>query len=122
LQPEQDNIRAALQWTLDSQRYADTAWLLIAVDWYWFHNGQWYETGQWVAQLVPHRMLLDSDLRLAFMMQLYSAARSFEAFQPLERWNAETLQLLDASANMSLQATAWRPSSPRAGASHARSR
>ena len=33
LQPEQDNIRAALHWTLDAQRYADTAWLIIAVDW-----------------------------------------------------------------------------------------
>jgi predicted ATPase/transcriptional regulator with XRE-family HTH domain len=107
LHPEQDNIRAALHWTLDAQRYTDTAWLLIAVDWYWFHNGQWYETGQWLAQLLPHRMILDIDLRLAFMLHLYSAARSFEAFQPLERWNAEMLQLLDASANMHLHAYAW---------------
>jgi predicted ATPase/transcriptional regulator with XRE-family HTH domain len=44
LQPEQDNIRAALQWTLDAQRYADMEWLIIAVDWFWWHNGQWYET------------------------------------------------------------------------------
>jgi hypothetical protein len=52
-------------------------------------------------------MALDSELRLAFMVQLYSAGRSFEAFQPLERWNAEVLQLLDACANMHLHAAAW---------------
>jgi predicted ATPase/DNA-binding XRE family transcriptional regulator len=106
LQPEQDNIRAALQWTLDAQRYADMEWLIIAVDWFWFHNGQWYETGQWIAQLLPHRMILDINLRLVFMSQLYSAARSFEAFQPLERWNAEMSQLLDASSNVHLQSYA----------------
>ncbi len=108
LQPEQDNIRAALHWTLDAQRYEDTAWLLIAVDYVWFHNGQWHETSQWITQLVPHRMVLDSDLRLALMIQLYSATRSIEPFQTLERWNAEMLQLLDACSNMHLHAAAWK--------------
>jgi tetratricopeptide (TPR) repeat protein len=102
LQPEQDNIRAALQWTLHAQRYADMEWLLIAIDWFWGHNGQWYETHQWSAQLAPHRLVLDNDLRLALMIQ-----HSIEPFQTLERWNAEMIQHLDASSNMNLQSIAW---------------
>ncbi len=107
LHAEQDNIRAALQWTLDEQRYADTAWLIIAVRGFWSHNGQSYEIGQWIVQLLHQRHLLDNDLRLAFMIMLYEAAHSFETFQPLEHWNVEMLQLLDASRNMSLHANAW---------------
>ena len=104
---EQDNIRAALRWTLDARRYADTAWLIVAVSGFWFHNGQGYETGQWVAQLLPHRMVLDSDLRLALLITLYWSTQFFEVFQPLEHWNAEMLQLLDSCPNMHLQARAW---------------
>lgn len=107
LKSEQDNLRAALQWTLDGQRYPDMAWLIVAVSGFCHFNGQWYETGQWIAQLLPYRKLLNSDLYLAFMINLYSTGHSFEAFQPLAQWNTEMLQLLDASSNMVLHATAW---------------
>jgi len=107
LKSEQDNLRAALQWTLDAQRYADMAWLIVAVSGFCHFNGQWYETGQWIAQLLPYRKMLDRDLYLAFMINLYSAGRSFEAFQPLAHWNAEMMQLLGASSNMVLHATGW---------------
>jgi predicted ATPase/transcriptional regulator with XRE-family HTH domain len=107
LHPEQDNIRAALHWTLDEQRYAETAWLIVAISGFWLVCGQWQETDQWIAQLLPHRMELDSDLRLALMINLYSAARSFESFQLVEHWNAEMLQLLDTSSDMHLHANAW---------------
>ena len=65
LEPEQDNLRAALQWTLDEARYADAAWLIVAVEWFWYLRGHWYERGRWLAQLLPHRQTLDADLRLA---------------------------------------------------------
>jgi predicted ATPase/transcriptional regulator with XRE-family HTH domain len=42
LELEQDNLRAALQWTLDEGRYADMAWLLLAVNSYWDHTGHWH--------------------------------------------------------------------------------
>jgi predicted ATPase len=108
LQPEQDNIRAALHWTLDEQRYADMAWLIIAVCWFW-HTDTWYETSTWIAQLLPHRMTLDIDLRLALMIRLFYVEWIPEAFQPLERWKAEVLELLDACPNMHLHAAAWHP-------------
>jgi predicted ATPase/transcriptional regulator with XRE-family HTH domain len=108
LHPEQDNIRAALHWTLDQQRYTDTAWLIVAVCGFWYLNGQWYETGQWIAQLLSHRQVLDIDLRLALLINLYSAARSFESsWLAVEHWNAEMIQLLEACSNMPLHAHAW---------------
>ncbi len=30
LEAEQDNLRTALQWTIDEARYADAAWLMVA--------------------------------------------------------------------------------------------
>ena len=65
LEPEQDNLRAALQWTLDEGHYEDVAWLMVAVDWFWLMRGHWYEAGKWLAQLLPHRQALATDLRLA---------------------------------------------------------
>ena len=40
LEPEQDNLRAALQWAFDEARYEDAAWLLMAVGWFWHMRGQ----------------------------------------------------------------------------------
>ncbi len=40
LKAEQDNLRAALQWMLDTERYADMAWLHIAADYFWYITGQ----------------------------------------------------------------------------------
>jgi hypothetical protein len=33
LEPEQDNLRAALHWELDAARYTDAAWLMLAAAW-----------------------------------------------------------------------------------------
>jgi predicted ATPase len=43
LEPEQDNLRTALQWTLANGRYTDAAWLLMAVGFFWMLNGHRYE-------------------------------------------------------------------------------
>ena len=90
LEPEQDNLRAALQWALDGRRYADAAWLLLAVAWFWFHTGRWQESARWIAQLLPHREALDADLRLAILINLYRVSRASEEFQPVDRYTDET--------------------------------
>ncbi len=74
LVPEQDNLRAALQWTFDEERYADAAWLLVAVTWFWYHRGHWYEQNGWIAQLLPHRHRLAADLRLSVLLNLWAVA------------------------------------------------
>ena len=76
LEPEQDNLRAALQWALDGGRYADMAWLLLAVCWFWYHIGHWHELGRWIAQLLPYREALAADLRLAILINLYAVCRA----------------------------------------------
>ena len=95
LEPEQDNLRAALQWTLDEGRYADMAWLLLAVAWFWFHTGRWQESARWIAQLLPHREALDADVRLAILINLYRVSRASEEFQPIDRYTDEMMGLLE---------------------------
>ena len=107
LTPDQDNLRAALQWTLDEARYTDTAWLLVASDWFGHQRGQWYETGQWFAKLLPHRHQLSSDLHLYTLTGVYAIGRAVEEFQPLNRWKDEIVQLLEICSIPHLHAAAW---------------
>ncbi len=107
LEPEQDNLRAALQWAFDERRYADAKWLQIACGWFWFLRGQWYEEGMWLAQLLPHRHELPVDLHLHTLTSVYAIGRAVEEFQPLNRWKTEMLELLAVCPNQHLHATAW---------------
>lgn len=108
LQYEQGNLRAALQWVLDEQRYADLAWLIIAVCWFW-HTDKWYETRTWIAQLLPHRMKLDVDLRLAIMIRIFYMEVIPKAFPSIDHWKVELLELLDTSSHIHLHVAAWQP-------------
>jgi predicted ATPase len=107
LEPEQDNVRAALQWALDETRYEDAMWLLFAVNWFWDLRGNRYEAGRWIAQLLPHRQMLANELRLALLIMLYAYARSFEEFQPIERYTDEVMQLLELCPNKIFHACVW---------------
>lgn len=107
LETEQNNLRAALQWTLDEARYSDTQWLLIASTWYWVMTGKWYEFGRWPKQLLSYRHLLPSSLRLVMFINMYAFARSVEEIQPINRFNDEMIQLIEICPHPGLQATAW---------------
>jgi predicted ATPase/transcriptional regulator with XRE-family HTH domain len=107
LEPEQDNLRAALQWTLDEGRHADAAWLLLAINWYWDHTGHWQERGKWIAQLLPHREALDPEVRLAVFISLYAVARASEEFQPMDRYTDEMLGILEVCPYKLLHSAFW---------------
>ena len=107
LQPEQDNLRAALQWTINEGCYADAVWLLIAAGWFWNLCGNRYEKGRWIAQLLPYRDQLDVDLRLEILGSLHSVAGAWDEFQPVARWKDEMLQLVPASSHKLIQAATW---------------
>lgn len=107
LVPEQDNLRAALQWTCDEGHYVDAAWLLLAVTWFWYQRGNWYEQGGWIAQLLPHRHLLEANLRLAVLLNLWAVKRVLVEFQPFDRWEDEVMQLLDLCPHPLMHAAAW---------------
>jgi predicted ATPase len=51
LEPEQDNLRVALQWAFDGGRYEDAAWLMLALAWFWFHTPL-QEWARWHATVV----------------------------------------------------------------------
>jgi hypothetical protein len=107
LRPEQDNLRAALQWSLDKARYEEMAWLMIATSYFWALSGYRYEEARWLAKLLPYRQTLATDLRLATLLTFYGAAMGGEEFQPVDRYAGELMQLLEGSSQKSLQASAW---------------
>ncbi len=107
LDPEQDNLRAALQWALDGRRYVDAAWLLLAAAWLWFHTGRWQESARWTAKLRPHRDTLDANLRLGVLINLYHVSRAWEEFQPVDRFADELTGLLEACPDKVMHAAAW---------------
>lgn len=107
MEPDQDNLRAALQWTLDEDRYADTAWLLLASGRFGHLRGHLYDLGKWLAQLAPYRQVLPVDLRVAILCNVCNAARYWKEFQPVDRWRSELRQLLEVCSSKLLQAAAW---------------
>lgn len=107
LEAENDNLRAAVQWSLDDARYTDTAWLLIAAGWFWGFRGQWNEPGMWLVQLIPHRQKLESELRLATLLTVYSEMEQWKELQPVERWTDEVMELLGEGKHSLLHALAW---------------
>jgi predicted ATPase len=107
LELEQDNVRAALQWALDTAHYADMAWLLRAFGSFWHQRGQSYESGQWRTRLLPYRHQLSVELHLDTLVNAYASGRSVEEFQTHTRWKDEMLQLLEICTNQYLHCAAW---------------
>ncbi len=73
LESEQENLRYALQWKLDTQQPIDAAWLLMAVHHFWFVCGQRYEDSRWLAQLLPYRHQLPINLQLMTIINFYGS-------------------------------------------------
>jgi len=107
LEPEQDNLRAALQWALDEGRYADIAWLLLAANGYRLQIGHWHESGRWIAQLLPQRGALDADLRLALLIAFWAVARASEESQPIDWYTEEMKGLLEVCSDQILHSSFW---------------
>jgi len=107
LELEHDNLRAALQWALDRERYEDAAWLGVALHHFWYTRGHWYEGARWLEQLLPHRQALALDLRLATLLTLYRFWRALEDFRSIDRYMHELKELLEKSPYRPLRAAAW---------------
>ncbi len=104
---EQDNLRAALRWSLDEARYTDAAWLVIVASGYWMSCGLGMEATGWLMHLLPHRHTLAADLRLAVLLWAYAFASGRAAFQSYERYTDEVMELLESCPNELLRAAAW---------------
>ena len=107
LQPDHDNLRAAIQWTLDRERYEDTVWLILATGWYSRLRGHWYEQLGWIQATLPHRDLFSLELRLALLIVFYSIARALEGFETINRYTDELLKLAEQCSAKLLCAGAW---------------
>jgi predicted ATPase/transcriptional regulator with XRE-family HTH domain len=107
LEPDQDNLRTALQWALDEGRYEDAAWLLVIVHFFWAINGHRYETARWIARLLPHRQALPVELRMSLLTEFAVAAGGSREFPSLDQIRAEIIELMAVCPSTQLQAVAW---------------
>ncbi|MEZ4869376.1 MAG: BTAD domain-containing putative transcriptional regulator [Caldilineaceae bacterium] len=107
LDDEQANLNAALQWALTTQRFADAAWLGIALGHYWNNRGNWHERAKWLGQLLPHRQQFDPKLRLATLLTLYSFWRAYEDFAAIDYYWNELLTLQQSCPDRLLSAATW---------------
>lgn len=103
LKPEQNNLHTALAWAYGEKRYADAAWLIMAIGYFWFLVGQRYETSAWLKQLLPHRQTFPTDLRLGILIVVANAVPPEERIVYID----EMMQLLESCSNQLLQAAAW---------------
>jgi predicted ATPase/transcriptional regulator with XRE-family HTH domain len=108
LELEQDNVRAAFQWTHEGDRYEEMAWLIVAANWFWEQRGLQYDAGRWLVQLWPHRHHLATNLHLAIWIILNASTIHIpEEFQPMSRYTDEAMSLLTNCSDNLLQSAAW---------------
>lgn len=107
LEPDLDNLRAALRWALDEAHFADAAWLLLATSYFWNMAGHGYEEARWLSQLLPNRHALATNLRLAILLTFFRAAFSLDEFQPTDRYLQECMLLLEDCPHRLLHAATW---------------
>ncbi len=107
LQPEHDNLRSAIDWTLGKARYEDTAWLIIASIFYCRLRGHWYEELGWLQAVLAHRHQFTPELRLALLIAFYTVARTQEAFEKVSHYRDELIELADCCSDKLLQSAAW---------------
>ena len=107
LQPEHDNLRAAIAWTLDKARYEETAWLIIASIFYCRLRGHWYEELGWIQAMLPHRHQFIPELRLSILISFYTVARTLDEFETVHRYRAELSELANVCLDKLLQSSAW---------------
>jgi predicted ATPase/transcriptional regulator with XRE-family HTH domain len=103
---EHDNLRAALQWTLDTARYTDTAWLLIAAEFFLAIQGHRYEASRWIERTLPHRQSFAVDLRLALLVYYVSAAGESESLSSLDHYRTEIFELFEICPSKQMQSVA----------------
>jgi tetratricopeptide (TPR) repeat protein len=107
LQPDHENLRAAVQWTLDRERYEDTAWLVVVTIWYCRLRGHWYEEFDWIQAALPHRQRFPLELRLALLIDFYSVACSLQGVETIKHYTGELIDLTEQCSLKSLCASAW---------------
>lgn len=107
LQPEQDNLRSAIAWTLGKSRYEDTAWLILASIFYCRLRGHWYEELGWLKAVLVHRHHFSPELRLALLIAFYTVARTQEEFETVNHYRGELIELANCCPNKLLQSGAW---------------
>jgi predicted ATPase len=107
LEPEQENLEAALRRALDGGCYEDAAWLALAAAWFWFHVGRWQEASRWIVEISTHREALSAAQRLALLIDLHLVFNASADEPALDRYTGEMRELLEVCPDQALHASAW---------------
>ncbi len=107
LQPEHDNLRSAIAWTLGKSRYEDTAWLIMASIFYCRLRGHWYEELGWLQAVLAHRHQFNPELRLALLIAFYTVGRTREESGTVNHYQDELIALANCCPDKLSQANAW---------------
>lgn len=104
LDVELENLRAALQWALESGHYSDLAWMGVALFWFWSRRGHVREAMLWMEPLLPHRHTLSLDLRLAYLHVIFTSWAVLGEFRRAEQHKPEIVQLAQRCGHQNLRA------------------
>ncbi len=107
LEPEQDNLIASLQWSLEQQHYEGAGWLLLASWWFWLIAGRRNEMGKWLIEVLVHRATFEPDLRFGLLTTAFSVRSSVESHGLVEQCAREMTELLDVCSDKLLHAAVW---------------
>ncbi|MEZ4733924.1 MAG: helix-turn-helix domain-containing protein [Caldilineaceae bacterium] len=107
LQPEHDNLRAAIAWILGKSHYEDTAWLIIASIFYCRLRGHWYEELGWLQAVLAHRHQFNPELRLALLIAFYTVGRTLEESGTINHYRDELIELANGCPDKLSQSNAW---------------
>lgn len=107
LEAEQDNIRAAWQWALATERFTEAAWLGVALCHTWHIRARWYEVAKMLEQVLPHRHTLAPDLRLVLLLTLNRFWIALHTFALIEAYADELQQLECLAQERLLRAAVW---------------
>jgi predicted ATPase/transcriptional regulator with XRE-family HTH domain len=107
LEPEQDNLRAALKWTLEQQRYEDMAWLLMVISFFQLVAGHRDEFGEWLVRALSHRAVFGADLRLDLLVNAFSVLNVLVRHGLVEEYRGEMMELMNVCSDRLLHAAVW---------------
>ena len=107
LDVEHDNIRAALQWALDSGQYTDAAWLVLAIQFYWHQRGHLEEAADWIEQLLPYCPEMETDMHISIKITYVAKAHALTRPVAMSRITEDLIALMDSCSDTLISSAAW---------------
>jgi len=94
LDPEHDNLRAALHWFLAQGKMNEAARLASALEWFWVGGSSWSEGLWWLEQILAQRHALEIREQASALTVVGKLAQMQGMYEKAILWGREGLTLL----------------------------